>query len=48
MWYAEDLALIAENEQELLQKLKRWKDAMEEKGLRVNVAKLTAAQRELL
>jgi predicted HAD superfamily phosphohydrolase YqeG len=39
MWYAEDLALIAENEQELLQKLKRWKDAMEEKGLRVNVAK---------
>ena len=37
--YADDLALIAETEEELVEKIKRWKDGMEKKGLRVNVAK---------
>lgn len=37
--YADDLALIAESEEELIEKIKRWKNGMEEKGLRVNVAK---------
>jgi hypothetical protein len=37
--YADDLALIAETEEELLQKIRRWKAGMEEKGLRVNLAK---------
>ena len=37
--YADDLALIAESEEELIEKIRRWKDGMEEKGLRVNVAK---------
>jgi hypothetical protein len=37
--YADDLALIAETEEELIDKIRRWKDGMENKGLRVNVAK---------
>ena len=37
--YADDLALIAESETELLEKIKRWKDGMEGKGLRVNMGK---------
>ena len=37
--YADDLALIAESEEELIEKIRRWKDGMEEKGLRVNVTK---------
>jgi hypothetical protein len=38
--YADDLALAAESEKQLMEKIKRWKDGMEEKGLRVNVGKL--------
>jgi hypothetical protein len=37
--YADDLALIAESEEELLQKIKYWKEGVESKGLRVNVMK---------
>jgi len=37
--YADDLVLIAETEEKLLDMLKRWKDGMESKGLRVNMGK---------
>ena len=37
--YADDLALIAETEEELVEKIKRWEHGMEKKGLRVNAAK---------
>ena len=37
--YADDLVLIAETEAKLIEMIKRWKDGMEEKGLRVNVDK---------
>jgi hypothetical protein len=37
--YADDLLLMAESEQELLEKLKRWKRAVEAKGMKVNVGK---------
>jgi len=37
--YADDLVLMAETEEQLMEKLSRWKENMEAKGLRVNVAK---------
>jgi len=37
--YADDLVLIAETEEELLEKIKRWKHGLEEKGLKVNIGK---------
>ena len=37
--YADDLVVIAETEEELRTKLREWKNAMEAKGLRVNVGK---------
>jgi hypothetical protein len=37
--YADDLALLAETEEELITKIKHWKDGMEMKGLRVNMTK---------
>lgn len=37
--YADDLALMAESEDELRQQIKMWKGGMEEKGLRVNMGK---------
>ena len=37
--YADDLDLLAESERELLAKITCWKKGMEEKGLRVNMAK---------
>jgi hypothetical protein len=37
--YADDLALIAESEEKLLDKLRVWKKGFEEKGLKVNVDK---------
>ena len=37
--YADDLVLLADSEEELLNKIRKWKDALEKKGLRVNVAK---------
>src|SRR5258706_155782 len=38
LFYADDLALMAESEQELSVKIKLWKTGMEEKGLRVNMS----------
>ena len=37
--YADDLAIIASSKEELLERLKLWKDGMESKGLRVNMKK---------
>jgi hypothetical protein len=37
--YADDLALMADSEEKLLEKLKRWKQGLEDKGLRVNIGK---------
>jgi len=37
--YADDLVLMAETEEELLKKIKRWKQGLEEKGLKVNIGK---------
>jgi hypothetical protein len=37
--YADDLVLIAESEELLVRKIRKWKDGMEEKGLRVNMEK---------
>ena len=37
--YADDLVLLADSEEGLVDKIKKWKVGMEEKGLRVNMAK---------
>ena len=37
--YAEDLAVIAETQEELIKRLNEWKDNMESKGMRVNMNK---------
>ena len=37
--YADDLALMVESKEKLLEKLKRWKEGLEDKGLRVNMGK---------
>ena len=37
--YADDLVLMAESEELLLEKLRKWKNGMEAKGLRVNAGK---------
>ena len=37
--YADDLVLLADSEEGLLDKLRKWKVGMEEKGLRVNMNK---------
>ena len=37
--YADDLVLLAELAEELLEKIKCWKEGLEEKGLRVNMGK---------
>ena len=37
--YADDLVLIAESIDELREKMKAWKECMESKGLKVNIAK---------
>ena len=37
--YTDDLAIIAETEEELIQRLNEWKDNAESKGLRVNMNK---------
>ena len=37
--YADDLALLAETETLLMEKVNRWKPGMEEKGFRVNIGK---------
>jgi len=35
--YADDLALIAETEELLVEKIQKWKKSMEDKGLRVHL-----------
>ena len=42
--YADDLVLIAELEELLLEKLRKWKNGMEAKGLRVNAGKTKVMQ----
>ena len=37
--YADDLVLIAETKVLLLEKVRKWKEEMEKKGLRVNAGK---------
>ena len=37
--YADDLAVIAETEEELIKRLNEWKDNMESKGVTVNMNK---------
>ena len=37
--YADDLALLAESEEELLEMIRQWKDGMDQKGLKVNMGK---------
>jgi hypothetical protein len=37
--YADDLVLMAESEEELADKLRRWRKAMERKGMKVNLQK---------
>jgi len=37
--YADDLAVIAETEEELIKRLNEWKDNAESKGMRVNMNK---------
>jgi len=37
--YADDLALLAESKEQLLEKIRRWKVGLEERGLRVNIGK---------
>ena len=37
--YADDLAVIAETEEELIKRLKEWKDNVESKGMRVDMNK---------
>ena len=37
--YADDLAVIAETEEELIKRLNEWKDNVERKGMRVNMNK---------
>ena len=40
LFYADDLCLLAETEENLVEKMKRWKQEMELNGLRVNMGKM--------
>jgi len=47
--YADDLAVIAETEKELIIRLNEWKDNVESKGMRVNMNKtkvMTSGERQ--
>ena len=44
--YADDLALVAKSMEELTVKLQNWKQAMEAKGLRVNMGKTKVMVKE--
>ena len=37
--YADDLVLMAESEELLVEKIRKWKAGMEDRGLRVNMGK---------
>ena len=42
--HADDLVLMAESKELLMEKLRKWKNGMESKGLRVNVGKTKVMQ----
>ena len=42
--YADDLVLMAESRELLMEKLRKWKNGMEAKGLRVNAGKTKVMQ----
>ena len=42
--YADDLVLMSESEELLMDKLRKWKNGMEAKGLRVNAGKTKVMQ----
>ena len=42
--YADDLVLMAESEELLIEKLRKWKNGMEAKGRRVNASKIKVMQ----
>ena len=44
LFYANDLVLMAESEELLMEKLRKWKKGMETKGLRVNAGKTKVMQ----
>ena len=37
MFYADDLALLAESKEKLFEMIRKWKDGIEQKGLRVKM-----------
>ena len=41
LWYADDLAVIAETEDELIKRLHEWKDNVDSRGMRVNMNKVS-------
>ena len=49
--YADDLAVIAETEEELIKRLHEWKDNVESKGTRINMNKtkvMTSGERQMV
>ena len=49
--YADDLAVIAETEEELIERLREWKENVESKGMRVNMNKtkvLISGERQMV
>ena len=40
LFYADDLALLAESEEKLYEMIRQWKDGMKQKGLRVSMGKI--------
>ena len=46
--YADDLVLMAESKELLVEKIRRWKAGMEEKGLKVNMGKTKAEDMQQL
>jgi len=48
--YADDLAVIAETEEELIKRLNEWKDNVESEGMRVNMnkTKVISGERQMV
>ena len=47
MLFADDLAVIAETEDDLIERLNEWKDNVENRGVRVNVSEVMWRTSEL-
>jgi len=45
--YADDLAVIAETEEELINRLNDWKDNVESKGMRVNMVRISGERQKV-